>query len=146
MDTDCSQLRLLSQNARALAEQSAGADRSAKAKQLADQGALLFLKLKADARTKAFEIEAAREETSKAKQQLETSHLALQNLQYEKQHYEKVGLPISLWQPRASPMALMSVTPAVCEHARPRLVPPSMHIARFGTSSSVSMHALSVPL
>lgn len=93
MDTDCSQLRLLSQHARALAELSAGADRSAKAKQLADQGAVLFLKLKADTRAKAFEIEAAREETSKAKQQLETSHLALQNLQYEKQHYEKVGLP-----------------------------------------------------
>lgn len=98
MDSDCAQIRLLAQQARALAEAPAGADRTAKAKELADQGVLLFIKLKGDARSRAYEIEASREETNKVKLQLESSHLALQNLQYEKQHYEKVRRPLPISQ------------------------------------------------
>ena len=96
MDTDCVELRGLAQQARALAEMPAGSERASRAQALADQGLLLFMKLKGDARSLAFETETAREETGKVKSHLESSHLALQNLQYEKQHYEKVGCPICL--------------------------------------------------
>ncbi|KAG1669247.1 hypothetical protein FOA52_003284 [Chlamydomonas sp. UWO 241] len=69
-------------------ELAAGGD-AAKVKALASRGSLSLLRLRSENKSLAHGTEDLKEETAKAKAALEADDLALQNLLYEKQYYEK---------------------------------------------------------
>jgi THO complex subunit 5 len=87
MEAELAALRQLAISLATLKRQ--GHNDQASVQDLALKGQLQLLAVKEAHKRKCLQVEDMKEETARAKQSLEASDLALQNLLYEKQYYEK---------------------------------------------------------